>query len=76
MQAWNTVKSGAHTIHKVYTNQQDASDIMILGTLKSTLSNGRSFEMEFAAQALFRDTTSRPVEAEHYKIWAVSDQHT
>ncbi|KAJ9660315.1 hypothetical protein H2198_002623 [Neophaeococcomyces mojaviensis] len=72
LQAWNTVKSRTHTIQKVYTNKKDASDILILGVLYSTLNNGRSFEMEFAAQALFEDTTSDPVEATHYKVWAVS----
>ena len=73
LQAWDTVASRTHTIQKVYTNKKDASDILILGVLESTLNNGRSFEMEFAAQALFEDTTSDPVEATHYKVWAVSN---
>lgn len=72
LQAWNTVKSRNHTIHKVYTNKTDASDMLILGSLASTLTNGRSFDMEFAAQALFHDTASDPVEAKSYKVWAVS----
>lgn len=46
---------------------------MVLGKLDSTLSNGRTVEMEFAAQVLFQEAQGEPLKARHYKVWAVSN---
>ena len=45
---------------------------MVLGKLESTLKNGRSFEMEYAAQVLFVDSKAEKPKVSHYKVWAVS----
>ncbi len=69
--AWDSVKTRKHVIHKVYSLSRTCDDVVILGLLESELKNGRSFEMEFAAQAIFASTTSDRLEAQDYKIWAV-----
>jgi hypothetical protein len=56
----------------VYSLGKDDGDILILGKLESALKNGRSLEMEFAAQAIFETTTTDQLKAISYRIWAVS----
>ena len=69
--AWDSVKTRKHVLHKVYSLGRACDDVVILGSLQSELKNGRSFEMEFAARAIFARTNSDRLEARDYKIWAV-----
>ena len=71
LKAWDTVEKRKHTIFKVYTNKKDFSDVLLLGKLDSTMKNGRSFEMEFAAQILFEGSNSDNPKATDYTVWAV-----
>ncbi|EXJ59414.1 uncharacterized protein A1O5_12295 [Cladophialophora psammophila CBS 110553] len=68
--AWDSVETRKHVLHKVYSLDSTSRDILILGKLESMLKNGKSFEMEFAAQAIFEDATSSSLKCKNYKIWA------
>jgi hypothetical protein len=72
LKAWDTVRSRKHTVFKVYTIKKDFSDILVLGKLDSIMKNGKSFEMEFAAQVIFANPESKTPVTTSYKIWAVS----
>ena len=65
------MKSRKHTIFKVYSLGGDSQDILILGKLESTHTDGKSFEMDFAAQAVFAKSSGDRPEAESYRVWAV-----
>lgn len=70
--AWDEVEFRKHILYQVYSMGPRGVDLLVLGKLESTLKNGRSFEMEFAAQVIFADATSDRPEAISYKVWAVS----
>jgi hypothetical protein len=65
------VVSRRHILNKVYNIKKDFSDIVVLGKLESTLKNGNSFEMHFAAQIIFSTPFGAELKAASYYVWAV-----
>ncbi len=65
------MKARKHTIFKVYSLGGDSHDVLILGKLESTLTDGKSFEMDFAAQAIFAKFSGDRSVADSYRVWAV-----
>jgi hypothetical protein len=72
LRAWDAVETRKHILYKVYSLGQAPCEILILGKLESSLKNGKSFEMEFAAQAVFQTPVGDRPKAASYRIWAVS----
>lgn len=67
------MESRKHILYKVYNIKKDFSDIVVVGKLESTLKNGNSFEMHFAAQIIFSTSFGTERKATSYYVWAVGN---
>ncbi|KAF2491725.1 hypothetical protein BU16DRAFT_126852 [Lophium mytilinum] len=70
--SWNMIASRKHQPVKVYSFKSDYSDVLVMGQISATLTNGNSVSVEYIAQFVLKgDTSATPVIAS-YKSWADS----
>lgn len=74
--AWAVVNSRKHTISKVFLGQAEAIELILLGTVLTGFSNGKSIDAPFAAHV--KVTSSSNTEApllSYMEVFAVSLPH-
>ena len=68
---WQGVKTHKHILSKVYTINDEATDIIVLGKVQDTLDDGTSTELSFTVQAIFASTAGDTAKALHWQMWTV-----
>jgi hypothetical protein len=66
------VASRLHKIKKVYTCNDDASDLLFIGRAKMTLINGKYLEGDFIGRAVYENLNSSDIKMKHFQVWGVS----
>ena len=64
-------QSREHKVDKVYTCSEKADDLILIGTVRWTLKNGRALDGPFAARAVV-DQSGNASRLSLYQGWAVS----
>jgi len=72
IEAWKVVASRDHKIRKVYTCNDDASDLLFIGRAKMTLINGKYIEGDFIGRAIYQNFNSPDVKMKHFQVWGDS----
>ncbi|KAH8761734.1 hypothetical protein BGZ57DRAFT_858122 [Hyaloscypha finlandica] len=70
--SWAHMDSRKHEVLRVYSSNNDFSDLLLIGKLSAKFKNGREVTDEFIVRLVFRgDTTVNP-KGSLYQIWADS----
>jgi len=72
IKAWQVVTSREHKIRKVYTCNDDASDLMMIGKAKMGLMNGKHLEGDFLARAVYENINSPDIKMSYFQVWGDS----
>lgn len=64
--------SRSHEVLRVYTMNQDFSDILLIGRVTAKFKNGKEVEHEFTARIVFEGDTRVDPKGTLYQIWVVS----
>lgn len=69
--AWDVVKERRHTVRQVFSYDQQATDLMLVGDVKMALTNGKYLAGDFAARILLEKGLDGDPKIKLYQVWAV-----
>jgi len=72
IEAWKVVASRLHKIKKVYTCNDDASDLLFIGRAKMALTNGKYLEGDFIGRAQYENFNSPDIKMKYFQVWGDS----
>jgi len=72
IKAWEIVAARDHKIRRVYTQGDDASDLLMIGRAKMTLNNAKYIEGDFIARAIYENFDTPDIKMKYFQVWGDS----
>lgn len=67
-----SIKGRRHTVHKVYTCNEKADDLLLIGKVERYLHDGRTLETEWASRLVIENASSKQPRLKLFNAWSVS----
>lgn len=67
-----SIKGRHHLVNKVYTCNDKADDLLLIGSVERYLHDGRTLETEWAARLVIENSSSEQPRLKLFNAWSVS----